>query len=316
MTRTKLLAIATAGATLLVLGIGGTAQAFTFQQGDIVAGLRNGTANVFSPTGTLLNTLNTGTSSFETGSAFDSSGNLFITNFGVGSISEFDVNGNLVNTFGRGSLSQPESIVFDKAGNLYVGDAAGPIREFSSSGSLLGTFNANAQDRGTDWIDLAADQQTIRYTSEGSSVLSFNLSSNTQNANFANGLPGSNAYAQRILPDGGELVADTQSVVRLNSAGSVAQTYTVPNNLSVNLFAANLDPDGKTFLTSDYNSGELYRFDLSSGKLLQSFAGGSGGVYGLSVFGEITQGGPPPTTTVPEPSSVLSTLAFGALGAG
>ena len=82
-------------------------------------------------------------------------------------------------------------------------------------------------DRGSDWIELAADQTTMFYTSEGRDVLRYDLNTHTQLPRFAK-LPGSHAYALRILPDNSVLVADSDRVVRLDQSGQVVQTYTAP----------------------------------------------------------------------------------------
>src|SRR5256885_440929 len=52
-----------------------------FQTGDVLAGVGNGKIKLFSADGTLLDTLITGASSFDTGMAFDPAGNLYATAF-------------------------------------------------------------------------------------------------------------------------------------------------------------------------------------------------------------------------------------------
>src|ERR1051325_11106549 len=85
------------------------------------------------------------------------------------------------------------------------------------------------------------------YTSEGNFIHRFDVSANSQLSNFnPTPLPGSNAYAFRIVPsDGGILVADTENILRLDSTGNVVQTYDAPGKDF--WFALNLDPDGKSF---------------------------------------------------------------------
>lgn len=295
------------------------ASSFSFQLGDIVAGTGNGKYKVFSPTGTLLTTLDTTSGASEdTGGAFDSHADLFVTNFARDSVSEFGVNGNLINAgFGSGYNAHPESITFNSAGDVFVGQADGThhVLEFNSSGTLLNTFTPTPERRGTDWIDLAPDGKTLYYTSEGSSIKRFDISTGTQLADFADGLPGSTAYALRILPNGDVLVADTSEALLLDSSGHIIRTYTAPGLNAA--FALNILPNGKSFLTGNINSaGEIFQFNIDTGALEQTISPNPEvDLAGLIVFGEIGIGPPPPPpTTTPEPMSfLLLGLGLGAL---
>jgi hypothetical protein len=57
----------------------------------------------------------------------------------------------------------------------------------------------------------------------------------------------------------------------------------------------NLDPDGTSFWTAGYSTGNIYRIDIATGALITSFNGGKLGpsLAGLAIIGEITVGGPP-----------------------
>jgi hypothetical protein len=130
-------------------------------------------------------------SSQETGMCLDalSAGNLHTTNFFAFSMSKFDRLGELVSanlrTFGTAT---PNSCAFDAAGNLYVGLAddgsgasgGGDLLKFGPTGALLATFDPATELRGTDWIDLAADQRTVLYTSAGNSIKRFDVVNNVQ----------------------------------------------------------------------------------------------------------------------------------------
>ena len=275
---------------------------------------------VFHPDGTLVQTLSTGQASdvFTTGSAFDAAGNFYVTTFGSNVVAKFKPDGTLdTRTFATGFNSSPESIAFDKSGNFYVGQADGlrTIRKFDSTGANIDTFSPATEDRGTDWIDLASDQKTMYYTSEGRQIKRFDLQNKVQLADFNLApLPGSAAYALRTLSDGGVLVADTDRVVRLDATGAVAQQYTTSNTFAgeqiSTLFALNIDPDEKSFWTADIGgTNNVYQVDIASGSMLVKFNAGNGSVAGLSVYGEKTQGG---DTSVPGPLPILGvSMAFG-----
>lgn len=263
----------------------------TYTKGDLFVSRGDGHVEERTPSGTLVRTLNSGkTGTTSAGSAFDSAGNLFVAEFQNQSLSKYNNTGTFLGNFGSGYNADPESVVIDKTSNVYVGqaDGSGNILKFNSAGTPLNSFNVAHQDRGSDWVDLAADQCTMHYTSEGTSVKQFNVCTNTQLPDFATGLTGP-VYAHRILPDGGELVADSANVVRLNSAGAVVKTYT-PSTSESTIFALNRDPDGTSFWTADLINGDIFHFDIASGAQLGTFSV-HGLVAGLSLFGEITQGG-------------------------
>jgi Bacterial Ig-like domain (group 1) len=202
-------------------------------------------------------------------------------------MSKFDSGGNLLEaTFGSGYNEHPESCVFDAANNMYVGqpDGSKQVLKFNASGTLLASFAPATESRGTDWLDLASDQCTLHYTSESSAVKAFNVCTNTQEPDFATGLPAP-CFAHRILPDGGELVACQSGVVRLDALGTIIQTYNPePGGF---LFALNLDPDGTSFWTAGYLSGTIYRIDIATGTLLSSFSAGAvSPLGGIAIVGE------------------------------
>lgn len=285
-----------------------------FSKGDVFAG-QYGIIQQYSHTGTLLSTLNPASGTYMTGMAFDSAGTLYATAFSTGTLHRFDVNGNLLAPnpwVTNDSGADNESIVFGSSGNFYVGQADGTrdVIKRDASGGFLARYDVATDGRGSDWIDLAADQHTLFYTSEGRLVKRYDVATSTQLPDFTT-LPGSGyAFALRLLGDGGLLVADTSDVKRLDAAGNVIQTYT-PSG-SNNLFALNLDPNGTSFWTADITNGKVYEYDIASGALQTSFDTGAP-VYGLAVYGEITQAREVPDTGA---TALLFALGLGALAAG
>jgi sugar lactone lactonase YvrE len=77
------------------------------------------------------------------GIAFDSTGNVYVSN-GGNRVEKFDASGNHLQTIG-GSLVGPAGIAFDTLDNLYVAEfifGGQEIEKFDSSGSPLGAFGA------------------------------------------------------------------------------------------------------------------------------------------------------------------------------
>ncbi len=304
----------------------------TFQTGDVFVSMRgfgdnDATINWYRSNGTFVKTLDTGQMNTDAvGMAFDASGNLYVTIFQGANVVKFDHSGNLVGPFGSGYSNEgsndPESILFDIAGNAYVGQADGTrqVLKFSSSGAPLAMFSPVTEDRGTDWIALAADQKTLYYTSEGQLVKRFDLSANegvgAQLPDFYSGLLGIYAYALRILPDGEVLVADSDRVVRLKDTGDgvvVAQTYLASSLEDVEfpqLFALTLDSDGKSFWTADLSQSTVWKVDLATGAIDQTISISPNTVDAVVTFHEVTT-----TNTVnlvfgpdPNPQTQIATI--------
>jgi len=105
-------------------------------------------------------------------------------------------------------------------------------------------------------------------------------------------LPGDTAFALRILPDGGVLVADTQSVIRLDISGNIIRTYPSPVS-GATLFALNRDPDNTSFWTGDLNGGKMFKIDIATGAVLMTIDTTQHGNFvalgGITVFGEQTE---------------------------
>lgn len=289
------------------------AKAASFEEGDVFASVASGSYQQWrevAGTWTLVDTLTTGLGGFTTGSTFSSTGDLYGTNFSHGSVSKFLGPGTPhTHSVFSSPLSTPESILFDLSGNLYVGTLGSGLQRIdATTGAVLQTYSTGR----VDWIDLAADQTTMLFTTEAQTVFRFDLTTDSFLTDFA-ALPGpGEGFALRILSDGGVLVADGDEIKRLNSSGTVIQTYDTSGNDS--WFALNLDPDGTTFWSGDFSSADVVRFDIATGAVVDSFNTGTGSstLFGLSVFGEITVGGGGPIggATVPLPPAGLAGIGL------
>ena len=252
--------------------------------GDVFVAVSSGHYQVYhnngtntSPSFALVETLTDGFGSgFTTGCAFDSSSNLFTTNFTNTKVFKFDANSphsilQTIDTNAQDPGGDSESVLKDANNNLYVGDPGGGrlLLKYNSTGTFVTSFTPVSDAVGTDWIDLAADQKTIFYTSEGTKVKRFDVSTNSQLADFSIGLPGFGAFALRLLPPfdgtGGLLVADFQHILRLDGTGTVVKTYDAPGESE--WFALTLDPNGTSFWAGAIDTANFYRFNISSGAI-------------------------------------------------
>jgi hypothetical protein len=274
-----------------------------WNQGDVFAGVGGGKYNVYDNTGTFKETIDQGIGSGETtGCAFNPARTkLYTTNFQNDMVAVFDDADPhaVLHTFSTGPTSN-ESVVFDAAGNYYVGHADGDrdIEKYDSSDNLLATYDVLTGPRGTDWVELSADQSTIFYTSEGSTIGRFDTATSTQLPDFSTAL--NESFALRLLPpgdgSGGLLVANFADVKRLDASGAVVQSYDAPGEDS--WFALNLDPNGTSFWSAGIFSGNVYRFNIASGAIEVGPISTGSSVAGLCLKGEPTAGTPPALSLV------------------
>jgi len=263
-------------------------RASTWVIGDVFAGLSGGLYNVYSNSGVFKETIGLA-GSYGTGCAFNpAKTQLYTTNFS-NNVRVFD----LVHPHGLLQTipsSGVESVVFASNGEFYTGNTTNPIRKFSSAGTLLQTYSNIGR---SDFVDLAADQQTLFYTEEGTNVRRLNASGvGTQLTSFSTA--GSNFFALRLLPPGdgstGLMVANNGNVLRLNSSGAIVQTY-APGGAGQLFFALNLDPNGTSFWTAGLSSGNIYRLNIATGAIEVGPIITGTSVGGLCLLGEPTAGG-------------------------
>jgi Bacterial Ig-like domain (group 2)/PKD domain len=250
---------------------------------SLFVGVSNGQIKQFDTTGNLIATLDTKQGGSITGMAFDAQDALYVTDFTADTVSKFDGSGNLVGSFGNGYNCQPESIVFDNAGNAYVGETgcSHALLKFDAYGNLAASTAVATEVEGSDWVDLASDQCTIFYTSQGTTIFRFNACTGQQLTPFATSLQ--TGLGLRILPDGGVLVADKQNIVRLDSGGRTITTYNA--NGESCWVSVTLDPDGTSFWAVDYCSSDIVQFDINSGNQLSKLNSGTPAqtVYGVAM---------------------------------
>lgn len=316
---------------LLLLAVGpltavsGPAHASTtWNIGDVFAGVAGGNYNVYDNAGNFKETISTGLGGFTTGCSFNPAlDKLYTTAFSGSSVVVFNNASphGIAQTINTPKPSE-ESVVFAANGHFFVGGPSNPaIVEYDATGTLVDSDTvANDGTGGPDWIDLAADQKTMFYASEGRLIKRYDVAADLQLADFAT-LPGSgNAFALRLLPPGdgtgGLIVADRSNVKRLDGSGAVAQTYDATGEDS--WFSLNLDPNGTSFWAGDFGTNRFYRFNIATGAVEVGPIASGGSLFGLCVKGELTAAIPeitlaPPTAenNVGSPHTVTATIASG-----
>ena len=290
---------------------GAAAYASTWVKGDVFAGAAGNPATyeIFDNGGAFKESISkAGVNGNSTGCGFNANEDLWGTFFQGDQAVRFanaHPHGD-VQTINLPAGNHPESISFAANGDFYIGNADGDrdVYKFDAAGNPVGQFDVAVGPRGSDHIDLAADQRTVFYTSEGRTIFRYDTVADTQLSDFAT-LPGGGAsFGIRILPpgdgSGGALVADSGDVKRLDGSGNVVQTYDAPGEDV--WFALNLDPNGTSFWSADLNSTNVYRFNIASGAVEVGPLSNPGQVGGLCVLGELTAGVPTtPETPPPTP---------------
>src|SRR4051794_37201449 len=165
-------------------------QLLAFASGDLLIGVQNSIQWRHSD-GSLVMTLPSSAVD-NAGMAFARNGDLYVTGFEANHVNRYSSTGASLGTFGSGYNSDPESMVFDALGNAYVGQADGTheVLKFDPAGHLVASYPVQIESRGSDWVELAADQHTLYYTSEGHTVKRYDLATRKQRPDFATGLPG------------------------------------------------------------------------------------------------------------------------------
>jgi hypothetical protein len=281
--------------------------ATVWSPGDVIVARTDGAVQVRSADGILKTTLSPGSAGAAKGLLFDSSGNLLVSHWfvpdlsGGNSVDVYHADGTYAGIFGPGNINcQPAGMALAPNGDVFIAyaDCDSHIVRFNAAGTVLQIFTVAFENFGPRWMDLAPDGCTLYYTSLGHFVSRFNACTNTQLPNFnANPLPSnSGAVGLRVLPNGGVIVSDTEVIYGLDSTGQIAATYdAVGDDYHGSIF---LDADGKSFWSSSYGTGNVYKFDMLTGSVLMNF---NVGAPGIGAKGVLVVPPAPETVTPPPP---------------
>jgi RHS repeat-associated protein len=283
---------------------GGVSDTGLWHVGDLFASTNNSTDSSVRQfavsSGNLLHRFifgGSGTIPLLSGIGFDNAANLYVTDFDSNLVDGLGANGLYLPTFGT-NIGDPVAVVRAANGNLYIsswgelaseGDVPNPGGIFIYD-AHLGSLGKMIDGTRVDWMDLMPNQTTMLYTDQGPDIMSVNIVTGVPGPNFSTGTFNT-ATGIRILPDGTVLVADYLGGVikRLNASGQVMQTYTAPNDNR--WFALALTPDGTSFWAGDHDRGDIVRFDIATGHILQTIPtiAGGGTLDGLAVYGALSQ---------------------------
>jgi hypothetical protein len=255
----------------------------SFERGDIFLSLESGPVQWRLGDGTLWRLLLGTVPGTGEGMAFDPSGNLYVSRWCIdpwcstgSTVEMYDVLGRSWGSVGTGYNCNPHALVFDAGNVAFVGQAGctGSILKFVPGEIEPRQFAAAWDNQGSFWVDLGLDGCTVFYTSWGSNVKRFDTCLGEQRPDFnAEPIGGGQAQDLRVLPDGGVIVSAGPQIVRLDQNGIVAQAYSVPEAA----YWAGLDlaGDGTSFWAANYETSNVYRFDLATGAIISSFSAGT-----------------------------------------
>jgi hypothetical protein len=203
-------------------------------------------------------------------------------------------------------------------------ESTGPLP--CGSGETFTSHAAAQEGKGTDWVDVAADKCTVLYTSEGLHVLSYNICTNTQNANFAGPLTGPYAFALKILPDGGVIVADSSHATHVSNTGTIINSCdsASPGITGFLGFGFSMDvlPGATAFAMGTQGTNQIDYLTLAhcdAGQTAPDFSfvdacpnnPSTCNVQGVAIFGEIQVSSPPHgVPEFPGPSMLVAALGL------
>jgi hypothetical protein len=271
-------------------------------KGDIVAALLNGQVNEYTPYGTLVQNL-IPQASTPAGSAFDGSGNLYVTEFSANDILKVNGQTGAVSVFSNNSIladgtsfNSPESIAFGPGySTIYVSDAnrngpGGGIHVLDpATGKGTGFFplpsSTGSDGVGeSDWLAFSPSAD-LYMTNENAAQGIMKVDPSTKDIvqpSFKPNLPNI-GYAMSFDPSGDLWLSATNQILEYAPDGMLLRTIT--NGAFNTVFSAVFNPPFNTIYAGDLSTGTVFTYDLL-GTLIRTFSLGSG-VAGLSVAGTV-----------------------------
>lgn len=154
------------------------------------------------------------------------------------------------------------------------------------------TYDVPYENSGSDFVEIASDQQTLFHTSAGRRIMRYDTDADAPLADFivapyeAKLRPG--FRSTRLLPDGGLLVCDGDHVKRYDSSGTLMRSYYPSATARAqDLDKVEITADRQSFFVSDQLSTSLFKFDLATGTQLGDWELNLpvGQLCGFSIYG-------------------------------
>ena len=254
--------------------------------------------------------------------AIDSSGNVWVANYGGNSVTEISNANDSVTTFKVGT--NPHGIVIDSSGNVWVTNQGdNTVAKLSSAGTLLGTFPVGSGPRGIKidssgnaWVSNGGSNTVTKLSPAGILLGTFQVGSGPWGLSIDSS---GNVWTANY----GSPSALGNTVTKLSPAGTLLGTFTVGSGPH----SVRIDPSGNAWVSiagSDTAPGNTVTELSSSGAVIGTFTVGSephgiaidsSGIVWVANYGSATS----PGSTVSQLSSsgsLLSTLIAGLNPAG
>jgi sugar lactone lactonase YvrE len=210
------------------------------------------------------------------GMAFDASGNLYVTNFGSGTVYKYAGGTGTPTSFITG-LTDPTGIVFDATGNVYISQYNGYVYRYTAAGATKTTIitggTGNATKPGSAY-GLAIDASGNLYVADGNDgqIYKWTASTATNAIIIANGTTDMAAPVGVAVDAAGNIysVDEFDDVIAKYTSAGVYSSTVVSSGLE-NPYSLYMDKSGNLYV-GDTGTGDEYVYN-SSGTLLSTLGG-------------------------------------------
>jgi streptogramin lyase len=208
------------------------------------------------------------------GIAIDSSGIVWVANYGDATISKLNSNGMTIGTY---NVGYPEGIAIDSAGNVWIANGFDVV-ELNSNGATIGTYgileasHLTIDSSGNVWVNNEMNNTVTKFNSSGITIGTYGVG-NTPKSIAIDG--SGNVWVANLC--GNDFSCNSNSTVtELNSSGITIGTYGVgryPEGIAI-------DNSGNVWI-ADWGINTLTELN-SSGITVGTYTVGSG-PYGIAI---------------------------------